>query len=159
MKKIPVLLIMMAIGLTGLPAQNIPDNITKAQAAKYSQTEKLAWKHQGEFYDAFFTYGGKSCFVRYDKNAEALDVQEGIEQAALPSSIRSRISAQYPGYKYENVTFFYKKDPAEYQEDFLQHTAKHYEVFLLKGHQSYKLYYSPKGKLLNKPEMKLVKGM
>jgi len=163
MKKVFYILFLL-VGLsisTFAQKYNIPPGIPKQvyymQISQYPKGTDLIWKVMPDStYKVFFKVDGRSGYAHYGQNSAATEAQTEIDSASLPRAIVLAIDSHYAGYRYKIVTHFVTSTPLEYQEPFLKYVHDHYQVLLTKGKNSYKLYFTPDGQLLNRPEMKIM---
>lgn len=139
--------------------QNVPQTILSKYINSYSGAQDVNWVVEGDSYIAMFKLNGKSHYVRYDKGGEEVELQTEADRTVLPSKALRTIASKYRDWKFHSVYVYSRKNPSEYQDAFLKKMPSHYEVSLFKEHESLMLYFSPKGKLLNKPEKKEIRQM
>ena len=138
---------------------NIPPAVLSQYSGAYPVAEEPNWVVEGDSYIVMFKLGGKNHYLRYDKNGSVMEQQTQTEKNALPKKALKIIASKYGDYQLHSVYMYSKKNPSEYQEAFLKKVPSHYEVSLFKDHQSCMLYFSLKGKLLNRPENKMIRQM
>ncbi len=163
MKKTLYLLLIVFTACSNIHASNnIPDYILKAHATKYPQTEYAKWKishdptYPDSTYEVLFKIADKECSAQYDKSGNPIQTREELDPKILPDQVLKKINAICPEFKLENATRVCIKDPTRQYQPFLKDKSEYYDIFLLKGKDSYKLYFSYAGELLNTPEMKTI---
>jgi hypothetical protein len=128
------------------------------QISQYPKATDLVWKALPDStYSVTFKSNGKPGFAHYGRNLVADESHAEIDSASLPRPIVQMIDSLYPGYKYKSVAHFATSMPIKYEEKFLKYTNDHYLVLIAKGTGSYKLYFTPDGRIINRPEMETIK--
>ena len=133
-----------------IPA-GIPKRVYYMQLAKFPTGTDLVWKVLADStYNVTFKVNGKAGFVHYGKNSAAQESHAEIDSASLPRAVVHSIDSLYGGYRYMSVAHFETSTPLQNEEEFLKYAYDYYQVLLTKEKNSYKLYFSPDGILLNR---------
>ena len=129
----------------------IPKQVYYMQLTKFPTGTDLTWKALPDStYNVTFKVNGKAGFVHYGKNFAAEESHSEIDSASLPHSVVHAIDSIYGGGRYQNVAHFETSTPLQNEEEFLKYAYDYYHVLLTKGKNSYKLYFTPDGTLLNR---------
>ena len=140
---------------TNIPA-GIPKQVYYMQLTKFPTGTDLVWKVLADnTYEVTFKIKGKAGFVHYGKNFAAQESHSEIDSASLPRAIVHSIDSLYKGARYQNVAHFETSTPLQNDEPFLKYAYDYYQVLLTKEKNTYKLYFSPDGTLLNRIERKI----
>ncbi len=117
----------------------LPNDVKNAFHRDFPTAASEKWEKEGSNYEVNFKVGSSEMSALYSKAGYRKEVEKGIEESKLPSSVFDYIIKKYPGYKL--------KSASQITSD---KSVVTYEAEITKDNQTLELIFDANGKFKKK---------